>query len=110
MANYQKARVEHLKVNEQYTLAKKGLALKINQIKTEVRSKDSDIRAQEAEYELAKKIYAMYEAKYKEGLVKISDVLIKHSQKINVLLKLLKTKTEKSEKIYELESLLDKGE
>ena len=52
----------------------------------------------------------MYEEKYKEGLEKISDVLIKHSQEIEVLLRLLKTKTERNEKVFELESLLDKGE
>ncbi len=109
-ANYEKARVEYMKVNEQYNLAQKGLALKINQIKTEVKSRDYDIKAQQAQFDLAKEIYKMYKEKYKEGLAKISDVLIKHSEEIQVLLKLLETKTKRNEKVYELESLIDKGE
>ncbi len=107
-AEVQKAKIGHMKVMTQYHLAKRGLALKINQIKTAVRSKDFDIKAQSKQYELAKKIYRMYEEKYKEGLEKISDVLIKHSEEIQVLLKLLKTKTERNEKVFELERLLDK--
>ena len=107
-AEVQKAKIEHLKVNEQYNLAKKGLALKIKQLKTAIKSKEYDIKALEAKYALDKKIYEMYEAKYKEGLEKISDVLIKHSQQIQTLLKLLKAKNERVQKIFELESLLDK--
>ncbi len=107
-AEVQKAKIEHLKVNEQYALAKKGLALKINQLKTAIKSKKYDIKALEAKYNLDKKIYEMYEAKYKEGLEKISDVLIKHSQQIQTLLKLLKAKNERIQKIFELESLIDK--
>ena len=107
-AEVQKARIKHLQVNEQYVLAKKGLALKINQLKTAIKSKEYDIKAQSAQYELAQKIYQMYAEKYKEGLVKVSDVLIKHSEEIQVLLKLLKTKTERNQKIFELESLIDK--
>ncbi len=107
-AQVQKAKIEHLKVNEQYNLAKTGLALKIDQLKTAIKSKEYDIKAQSAQYRLAKKIYEMYAEKYKEGLVKISDVLIKHSEEIQVLLRLLKTKTERVQKIFELESLLDK--
>ena len=109
-AKVQKAKIEELKVSEQVSLAKRGLALKINQIKTAVRSKDYDIRAQSKQYELAKKIYEMYEERYKVGLEKISNVLIKHSEEIQVLLKQLKTKTERNEKVFELEKLLDKGE
>ena len=109
-AQIQKAKIRYLKVSEQLSLARRGLALKINQIKTAVKSKDYDIQAQSKQFELAQKIYKMYEEKYKEGLEKISDVLIKHSQEIEVLLRLLKTKTERNEKVFELESLLDKGE
>ncbi len=109
-AEVQKAKIKYMQLKEQYHLAKRGLALKINQIKTAVKSKDYDIQAQSEQYRLAQKIYEMYAAKYKEGLVKISDVLIKHSEEIKVLLELLKTKTERNEKVFELESLLDKGE
>ncbi len=109
-AKVQKAKIQELKVAEQLSLAKRGLALKINQIKTAVKSKDYDIKAQSKQFELAKKIYQMYQERYRVGLAKISDVLIKHSEEIQVLLKLLKTKTERNEKVFELEKLLDKGE
>jgi len=109
-AKVQKAKIEELKVAEQVSLAKRGLALQINQIKTAVKSKDYDIEAQSKQFELAKKIYEMYQERYKVGLAKISDVLVKHSEEIQVLLKLLKTKTERNEKVFELEKLLDKGE
>ncbi len=104
----QKAKLQYMKVSEQELLAKRGLALKINQIKTAVKSKDFDIKAQSKEFELSKKIYEMYVERYKVGLSGITDVLIKHSQEIKSLLKLLKTKTERNEKVLELERLLDK--
>ncbi len=107
-AEVQKAKIKQLQVSEQYSLAQRGLALKIDQLKTAIKSKEYDIEAQSAQYELAKKVYEMYEAKYKEGLAKVSDVLIKHSEEIQVLLNLLKTKTERNQKIFELESLIDK--
>ncbi|MRI82969.1 MAG: TolC family protein [Nitratiruptor sp.] len=107
-AQVQKAKIEHLKVGEQYALAKRGLALKIQQLKSAIKSKEYDIKAQEAQFELARRVYEMYVEKYKEGLEKISNVLIKHSEEIGVLLKLLQSKTERTQKIFELESLIDK--
>ncbi|NPA64245.1 MAG: TolC family protein [Epsilonproteobacteria bacterium] len=107
-AEVQKAKIKRMQVNEQFHLAKKGLALKINQLKTAIRSKEYDIKAQSGQLELAREIYRMYEEKYKEGLVKVSDVLIKHSEQIQALLALLKTRTERNQKVFELESLIDK--
>ncbi len=107
-AKVQAAKIKDLQMHEKLLLAKRGLALKINQLKTAILSKNYDIQARAKQYELAQKIYAMYQAKYKEGLVKISDVLIKHSEEIQALLQLLKAKTERNEKVFELESLLAK--
>ncbi len=109
-AQVQKAKIEKMKMLEQYNLAKRGLALKIRQIITEVKSKDFDVKAKTKEFEFSKRVYEHYEEKYKEGLVKISDVLIKHSEEIQSLLELLKVKTQRNEKVFMLESLLDKGE
>ncbi len=109
-AQVQKAKIEKMKMLEQYNLAKRGLALKIRQIITEVKSKDFDVKAKAKEFEFSKRVYEHYEEKYKEGLVKISDVLIKHSEEIQSLLELLKVKTQRNEKVFMLESLLDKGE
>jgi len=107
-AKVQEAKIKDLQMNEKLILAKKGLALKIDQLRTAVKSKDADIKAQTKQYELAKAIYEMYEAKYKEGIERISNVLIKHAEEIKALMALLKTKTERNKKALELESLLDK--
>ncbi|WP_281951115.1 TolC family protein [Nitrosophilus kaiyonis] len=107
-AQIQKAKIEKMKMAEQYILAKRGLALKINQIITEVKSKDYDVNAKKKQFDFSKRVYEHYEGKYKEGLVKISDVLIKHSEEIKALLDLLKVKTQRNEKVFELESLIDK--
>ena len=109
-AEIQKAKIEKMKMVEQYNLAKTGLALKIRQIITEVKSKEFDIDAKKREFRFAKRVYEHYEEKYKEGLVKISDVLIKHSQEIKVLLELLEVKTKRNEKVFLLETLFDKGD
>ena len=106
----QKAKIKRLKMLEQLKLAKDGLALKIRQIITQVKSKDFYIKAKSKELKLKKRIYKTYEEKYKEGLVKISDVLIKNSEELKALMELLKVKTKRNEKVFKLESLLDKGE
>ena len=106
-AQFQEAKVKHMQMAEKLTLAKKGLALKIRQIITEVKSKDYDIKAKNKEFEFTKKVFEQYEGKYKEGLEKISDVLIKHSQEIKALLELLKVKTVRNQKVFELERLLE---
>jgi len=102
------AKIEKLKMNYKYALAKKGLALKISQLITEIKSKEYDIKTQQKRLKLAKRVYEHYVQRYKEGLTKISDVLIKHSQKIKVLMELLQVKTQRNQKIFELQSLLYK--
>ncbi len=106
-AEFQEAKVKHMQMAEKLSLAKKGLALKIRQIITEVKSKDYDVKAKQKEFEFTKKVFEQYEGKYKEGLEKISDVLIKHSQEIQALLELLKVKTVRNQKVFELEKLLE---
>ncbi len=109
-AQVQKAKIERFKMAEQYRMAKRGIALKIKQIITEVKSKDFDVTAKKRELDFAKRVYEHYQAKYREGLAKISDVLIKHSEELKALMELLKTKTERNEKVFMLESILDKGD
>jgi outer membrane protein TolC len=106
-AELQEAKVKHMQMAEKLLLAKRGLALKIRQIITEVKSKDYDVKAKQKEFEFTKKVFEQYEGKYKEGLEKISDVLIKHSEEIKALLELLKVKTDRNQKVFELESLLE---
>jgi outer membrane protein TolC len=57
----------------------------------------------------AKKVYDNYSARYKEGMVSITDVLIKQSKQLEVMLKLLTAKNKRNTKIFELDSILNKG-
>ena len=108
-ANLEKAKVNHLKVQDQVTLAKSGIALKIKKLETEILSKSADVKSYQKQLHFAKKVYENYRSRYKEGIVSISDVLIKQSTELEVLLKLLTLKNERNTKIFELNSILNRG-
>ncbi len=103
--NLEKARVKSMKIAEQLELAKKGIALKIDKIKTEIESIQFDINSLNEELILSHTIYKNYLGRYKEKLVSINDVIIKQSQEIERVLKLEKVKTKRNEKIFELEKI-----
>ncbi|RLA64375.1 MAG: TolC family protein, partial [Epsilonproteobacteria bacterium] len=107
-ANLEKAKVQHMMVRDQLELAKKGIALKATKLKTEVLSANSDIRSYKKQLKFARKVYENYSARYKEGIVSISDVLIQQSKELEVLLKLLMAKNKRNTKIFELNSILNK--
>jgi outer membrane protein TolC len=108
-ANLERAKVNQLKVQSQVALAKAGIKLKIKKLKTEILSKNAMIKSYAKQLRFAKKVYINYSERYKEGIVSISDVLIKQSQELEVLLKLLTVKNERNAKIFELNSILNKG-
>jgi outer membrane protein TolC len=108
-ANLEKAKVNYLKVQDQVSLAKSGIALKVKKLETEILSKNADVKSYQKQLHFAKKVYENYRSRYKEGIVSISDVLIKQSRELEVLLKLLTVKNERNTKIFELNSILNKG-
>jgi len=108
--NLEKAKVNYLMVNDQVQLAKKGIALKAKKLKTEALSAKSDIKNYSRQLHFVKKVYENYREKYKEGMVSISDVLMKQSKELEVLLKLLTAKNSRNTKIFELEALMNKQE
>lgn len=108
-ANLQKAKVNHLKVQDQLSLAKSGIALKVKKLETEILSKNADVKSYQKQLDFAKKVYENYQGRYKEGIVSISDVLIKQSKELEVLIKLLTIKNERNTKIFELNSVLNTG-
>jgi len=108
-ANLEKARVNILKVAEQVRLAKKGIALKVKQLQTEIGGHDADIRSYRAQLKFARTVYKKYQEKYKEGITSISDVLIKQAKELEVLLKLLTAKNARNSKVFALQSLLNLG-
>jgi outer membrane protein TolC len=108
-ANLEKAKVNHLKVQDQVALAKSGIALKVKKLETEISSKNADVKSYNKQLMFAKKVYENYQGRYKEGIVSITDVLIKQSRELEVLLKLLTVKNERNTKIFELNSILNTG-
>ncbi len=108
-ANLEKAKVNYLKVKDQVALAKSGIALKVKKLQTEILSISADVRSYKKQLRFAKKVYQNYSARYKEGIVSITDVLIKQSKELEILLKLLTVKNKHNTKIFELKSILNSG-
>jgi outer membrane protein TolC len=90
-------------------LAKRGIALKVKKLQTEIRSLGYDVSSQRTQLKLAREVYRTYEEKYKIGLASITDVLIKQATELEVLLKFLDVANKHSGKIFELQSILDMG-
>ncbi len=108
--NLEKSKIEKMKVREQVELAKKGICLKVRKLITEVKSKDAEITNLETQFNFASKVYENYQERYKEGITSISDVIIKQSKELEVLLKLLTVKNNRNAKVFELTSIINKGE
>lgn len=104
---YEKAKTENMKMKSQVELARKGIALAIAKTKTEIKSFDFDIESLEKELELANAIYENYLERYKEKLVSINDLLIKHSQQLEKVLKLQEAKNKRNERVFELEKIIN---
>ena len=108
-AKLEKARVNIMKVSDQVRLAKKGIALKVKQLQTEIGGYDADIKSYRDQLKFARAVYEKYQEKYKEGITSISDVLIKQAKELEVLLELLRVKNARNSKVFELQSLLNLG-
>jgi outer membrane protein TolC len=107
--NLDKAKITNMKVKEQVDLAKKGIGLKIAKLQTEIKSKTSETKSLQMQLNFASKVYENYQERYKEGITSISDVLIKQSKELEVLLKLLTAKNDRNTKVFELKSILNEG-
>jgi len=107
-ANLDRAKVNYMLVEDQVKLAKNGIHLKAKKLRTEIFSKNADIKNFNEQLKFAKKVYQNYKSRYKEGLVSISDLLIKQSKELEILLKLLTAKNTRNTKIFELNSILNR--
>ena len=104
-AAYEQARIDAMKTKTQIELAKKGIALQTDKIRTEIESLDFEIEALDHELALANEIYASYEERYREQLASMSDVVIKQSQQLQKVLELLTVKNKRTERVFALEKL-----
>ncbi len=98
----QEAKIEHLKVKYSVQLAKNGIKLKIAKLRTEIETQDSEIASLKKELDLANEIYKNYEARYKEKLSSMSDVIIKQSEQIQKILQLKIALNKRNERIFAL--------
>ena len=101
----EKARIDQLKTATEVELAKKGIALGFDKIKTQIESLDFQIVSLQKELDLSSAIYANYEGRYREHLVSMSDVIIKQSQQIEKIINLQMVKNQRNERIFALEKL-----
>lgn len=101
----EKARIEKLKTATQVELAKKGITLQYDKIRTEIESLNAQVNSLEKELKLADQIYQNYESRYHEHLASMSDVIIKQSQQIEKILNLQMVKNQRNERIFALEKL-----
>ena len=101
----EKAEIEQLKMKTQVDLAKKGIALQIEKIYTDIKTYDFQIESLTKELELANQIYKNYEGRYREQLSSMSDVIIKQSLQIEKILELQMAKNKRNERIFALEKL-----
>ena len=101
----QEARVNALKTETEVELAKKGIALKVDKIRTEIESLDYEIVSLTKELELSTEIYKNYEERYRENLASMNDLIIKQSMQIEKVLALLEVKNKRNERVFALEKL-----
>ncbi len=101
----EEAKVNELKTQTQVELAKKGIALQVSKIRTEIASFDYEIESLSKELEFATEIYKNYEERYKEHLASMNDLIIKQSIQIEKTLSLLEVQNKRNERIFALEKL-----
>jgi outer membrane protein TolC len=104
-AKIEKSKIEQLKTQTQIQLAKKGIALKIAKIRTQIKTLDTEIESLKKELALANAIYENYEGRYREKLSSMSDVIIKQSEQIQKILQLQMAHNKRNERIFALEKL-----
>ena len=104
-ANIEKSRLEFIKTQNQVALAKSGINLQIEKIRTEIKTFDNDIVSLKKELALANEIYKNYEGRYREKLSSMSNVIIKQSEQIQKILQLQQARNKRNERIFALEKL-----
>ena len=101
----QEAKINELKTQAQVELAKKGIALQVDKIRTEIESFDYEIESLSKELEFATEIYKNYEERYREQLASMNDLIIKQSVQIEKVLTLLQVQNKRNERVFALEKL-----
>ena len=109
-AAIEQAQIDRLKSQTQVELAKKGIALRVKEIQTNIKLTNSQIENLKVELSLAQEIYKNYEGRYKEQLISMNDVIIKQSIWLEKILQLLKANNDRNQEIFALEKLAQLGD
>ncbi len=109
-AMIQKAEIEQLKASTGLDLAKQAMLLKVEKIKTQIKSDNYEIASLKQGVKLATAIYNNYVGRYHEKLVSINDVIIKQTKKIQIVLKLQKIRNKRNNSIFKLEQISNQGQ
>ena len=104
-AKVEKSQLEQLKTRTQVQLARAGIELKVQKIRTEIETFNEEVDFLEKELTLVNEIYLNYEGRYKEKLTSMSNVIIKQSEQIQKILQLQMVKNKRNERIFALEKL-----
>ncbi len=104
-ANVEKSRIDFMNTKTQVALAKSGISLQVQKIRTEIETFNNEIDSLEKELMLAEEIYKNYEGRYREKLSSMSDVIIKQSEQIQKILQLQQARNKRNERIFALEKL-----
>ncbi len=101
----QKAKIQQLKAGTRLDLAKQAILLKVEKIKTQIKSFNYKIDSLKQSLKLADAIYKNYQDRYHEQLVSINDVIVKQSKEIQIILKLQAIKNKRNNSIFELQQI-----
>lgn len=96
----QEAKIQKLRTQSQVELAKHGIKLKLAKLRTQIETQDAKIAFLKKELKLANEIYNNYEARYKENLASMSDIMIKQSVQVQKILELQKAQNKRNERIF----------
>lgn len=101
----EEASLQKLKADASLQLAKQGVLLHYNQIRTNIKADTLSLASLDDEITLYKDILENYEGRYKEQLVSINDILIKQSTLIEKIVQRLQLQNRRNQRILELETI-----
>jgi outer membrane protein TolC len=102
-----KAKVDLLKQKMTLALARDGILLKADDIRTKIKNLNFKLNALNKEKEYKKQIFENFKESHKEHRASMNDVLIHQSKYIETLMKIEKNRNLKFEEIFKFETLTD---
>lgn len=109
-ANIEKARVQHLKAEQELILSQKSLLLHVKQLQTKLHNYAYEIGSLKKEVDLAQQIYENYAGRYEQKLLSINDVMMKQTEVLQTVLRLLEAQNAHNATVFELEKIVGENQ